>query len=293
MVQCIALDMDGTLVNSNLIIHEENAKAIEYARNRGIEVVVATGRSYPEAKDVLYNAGIHCPIICVNGSEIRDSEGRIIEKVGLERDTFQKIRTRLEGSELYYEVYTDQGTFTNDYEKALAVMIDVYLSAGDTKDYEQLLQGAKARFEHGLITHVEHYDELLQKEDLTIYKVLAFSFDQEKLKRAKEEVMFINGLAVSASAKENIEITSKHAQKGIALEKFTAARGLSLKETMAVGDNYNDVSMLEAVGHSVAMGNAPDDIKELCDMVTTKNDEHGVAQAIHHVLKNQKEKRGI
>ncbi|OEH91380.1 Cof-type HAD-IIB family hydrolase [Bacillus solimangrovi] len=288
MIKCIALDMDGTLVNSELTIHDENAKAIKLAQDEGIEVLIVTGRSYAEAKDVLQSAGIVCPIICVNGSEIRDETGKIIEKVGLDVEKFQQVRQILTEENVYFEVYSDQGTYTSDFDKALTVMVDIYLSAGGVQEYEQLLKGAKARFENGKVALIDNFDELLEKDNITFYKLLAFSFDEEQLTRARERVKAVDNLAVSASGKENIEITSVHAQKGIALEKFTVTRGLKLEHTMAVGDNYNDVSMFEKVGYAVGMGNAPDEVKSMCDATTLKNDEHGVAKAILDVLENQK-----
>ena len=91
-------------------------------------------------------------------------------------------------------------------------------------------------------------------------------------------------MAVSSSGHENLEITNRQAQKGIALEAFVKAKGIVLAETMAMGDSFNDVSMLERVGRAVAMGNAAYEIKTLCDVVTETNDEHGVAKAILEVL---------
>ena len=71
MIKCIASDMDGTLLNSNQLISEENKEAIVKAQAQGIEFVVATGRSYQEATYVLDEAGITCPVICANGAEVR------------------------------------------------------------------------------------------------------------------------------------------------------------------------------------------------------------------------------
>ena len=91
-------------------------------------------------------------------------------------------------------------------------------------------------------------------------------------------------MTITTSGHKNLEITNKHAQKGIALEAFTKEKGIGLSETMAIGDSYNDVSMLERVGRAVAMENADFEIKSLCDVITDTNDEHGVAKAILEVL---------
>ncbi|MCS4558904.1 HAD-IIB family hydrolase, partial [Shewanella sp. C32] len=72
MVMCIATDMDGTLLNQHQEITEENRLALLNAIEKGVHVVVATGRSYVEAKNVLQEAGLEVPLICVNGAEIRE-----------------------------------------------------------------------------------------------------------------------------------------------------------------------------------------------------------------------------
>src|SRR5690606_19622197 len=97
----------------------------------------------------------------------------------------------------------------------------------------------------------------------------------------------ISGITVTASGRQNIEITHKSAKKGNALKRYTEKRGISLAETMAIGDNYNDLSMLEVVGYSVAMGNAETEIKEACRHVTGLNTEDGVAEAIYKVLEEK------
>ncbi|MBU8907993.1 Cof-type HAD-IIB family hydrolase [Desertibacillus haloalkaliphilus] len=284
MVKCIAIDMDGTLVNSELTIAKENSEAIKEAQKKGIEVVIATGRSYPEAEYVLKDAGIRCPMICINGAEIRSVEGEIIHKESIPRPRFIDIKDSLSQQNIYFEVYTDRGTYTSDYDKALTVMTDIFLSAGEQKDYAQLLEGAKARFEEGIVTLVDHYDQLLTERDLHFYKVLAFSFDEQKVSAAKNTLYKFSDLAVSSSGKENIEITTLGAQKGEALTDFINKRQIAMEQTMAIGDNYNDLSMLTKVGHAVAMGNAPEEIKKKCDVVTEDHNNHGVAKAIFDVI---------
>ncbi len=101
---------------------------------------------------------------------------------------------------------------------------------------------------------------------------------------AEETLASLDELTVTSSGHDNLEITNRNAQKGIALESFVKEKNISLSETMAIGDNYNDVSMFERVGKAVAMGNATYEIKSLCDEVTHTNEESGVAKAILSVL---------
>ena len=96
--------------------------------------------------------------------------------------------------------------------------------------------------------------------------------------------MNLSGIAISSSGKENIEVNSLEAQKGVALEKLLKDKGLSPENAMAMGDNLNDLSMMKVVGRPVAMGNALDQIKDFCPFITATNKEDGVAKAIQEVI---------
>ncbi|MEH7883328.1 Cof-type HAD-IIB family hydrolase [Bacillus sp. JJ1609] len=284
MIRCIATDMDGTLLTATQQITSENRVAIRKALENGVEVVIATGRSYQEAKFVLEEAGIRLPMICVNGAEVRSKTGEIVSSNPLNKEQARQAALRLVENGVYFEVYTNEGTFTEDEDKAISIIVDIFSTANPEVPIEQIAEAAEDRLHKGLVRTIEHYDRLFEQDQYEIYKLLAFSLDPEKLEAANVALKEIEGLAISSSGSENIEITSLDAQKGVALEKFVTSRGISLEETMALGDNYNDLSMLQRVGKPVAMGNAVDQIKTLCGEVTLTNEESGVGKAIMAVL---------
>ncbi len=284
MIKCIASDMDGTLLNAMQQITPENKEAILKAQVQGVEFVVATGRSYQEARYVLDAAGLNCPVICVNGAEVRSEDGKIISSNPIGKQLAREVAAELNEEDVYFEVYTNEGAFTIDGEKAVSTLIDIVMSANPEADRDEITYAAGARLRDGLINVIKDYEVLFADEKYQIYKLLVFSFDAERLGAAREALAGFADLAVSSSGHENIEITHKRAQKGIALESFAEAKGISLSETMAVGDNFNDVSMFERAGRAVAMGNASYEIKSLCDAVTATNEESGVAKAILEVL---------
>lgn len=287
MIKCIATDMDGTLLTATQEITAENREVILKAKEQGIEVVVATGRSYQEARFVLEEADLKLPMICVNGAEVRTEEGEIVASNPLDKDKARQAALRLVESGVYFEVYTNKGTFTEDEDKAISIIVDIFSTANPEVPIERIADAAEERMHKGLITKIDHYDQLFEDGQYEIYKLLAFALDDRKLEAAKSGLKEISDLAVSSSGRENIEITSLKAQKGIALEKFGQARGITLEEMMALGDNFNDVSMLERVGKPVAMGNAAEEIKALCGEVTLTNEESGVGKAIMKVLEGR------
>ncbi|RLQ93437.1 Cof-type HAD-IIB family hydrolase [Falsibacillus albus] len=284
-IHCIATDMDGTLLNSKQKVSEANKRAIMEAKEKGIQVIVATGRSYSEARFPLDEAEIECPIICVNGAEIRDEKGGITHTTGMDSAISAEVANKLRDKGIYFEVYTNQGTYTEDYEKGIDIIIDIFQSSNPQVSEHKIREAAKERFSKGHISVIEDYEQIFHESSMIIYKFLAFSFDDDALSSAKELLDQVEGIAVSSSGRENLEITNVHAQKGIALEQFTKEQGLDMSKTMAIGDNFNDLSMMKKVGRPVAMGNAAEGIKEFCEFHSATNEEDGVAKAIFEVLK--------
>jgi Cof subfamily protein (haloacid dehalogenase superfamily) len=284
MIRCIAIDMDGTLLNNDHVVSTENARAVLKAQSQGIKVVVATGRSYKEAKYVLVESGIYCPIISVNGAEIRNEEGEPIFTNALSKKKARELAGVLYEHDAYFELYTSEGTYTKDYDKALTVIMDIFMSASIRSDYDQAIKAARERFDKGLVHLVDNFKALLQDNGVPLYKFIVFSFDKEKLLKVHKDLLLIKEVAVTSSGKENIEINSIQAQKGIALREFVTQNNISLEETMAIGDNYNDISMLKVAGRAVAMGNGPEEVKKHAQFITDTNYNNGVAKAIFEVL---------
>ncbi|MCL6572034.1 MAG: Cof-type HAD-IIB family hydrolase [Bacillus sp. (in: Bacteria)] len=284
MIKCIATDMDGTLLNSLQKISRENKEAILKAQSQGIEVVVATGRSYQEAIYVLAEAGLTCPIIGANGAEVRSKEGEVISATPISKQLARSVAAKLTEKDVYFEVYTNIGAFTIDADKAVSILVNIIMSVNPDVNREEITYAAGARVRDGLVHIVEAYETIFADDDYQIYKLLAFSTDADKLAAAEGSLEELAELTVTTSGHDNLEITNNRAQKGIALETFVMSKGIKLSETMAIGDNYNDVSMLERAGRAVAMGNADFYIKSLCDVITDTNDENGVGKAILEIL---------
>ncbi|BCB06009.1 Cof-type HAD-IIB family hydrolase [Bacillus sp. KH172YL63] len=288
MITSITTDMDGTLLNELQEISAANKQAILDAQERGVEVIVATGRSYEEARYVIADAGISCDIICANGAEVRNKEGEIVYQAAIEDALAKNITSALRETGVYFEIYTDQGTYTEDEEMGIELIVDIYTTANPDISREQVRQAARERFEKGHIQVVEDYAVVLEDASKLVYKFLVFSYDKKTLTEANEKLQNISGVAISSSGKENLEVNSIDAQKGVALENLLRDKGLSVEDAMAMGDNLNDLSMMKVVGRPVAMGNALDQIIEFCPITTATNKEDGVAKAIQEALQPER-----
>ncbi|PLT30269.1 Cof-type HAD-IIB family hydrolase [Peribacillus deserti] len=286
MVKSIAIDMDGTLVNKKQSVSKENKEAIEKAISQGIEVIIATGRSFEEARYALDEVDIKTPIIGINGAVVIDTEGKVVEANTMSYEAVTQAAHILSQHDLYYEIYTNQGTYTQDKDKSIALLVDIFLTSNPGADPLVVTEEARKRFEVSQIKIVDSYQRLFEKPEIEYYKFLVFSVDFKKLGEAASELKKLGTLAVTSSGRDNLEINALDAQKGVALEKYLTKRGISMSDAMAIGDNYNDVSMFERVGRAVAMGNAPADIQRICHFVTDTNNENGVAKAILKVLED-------
>ncbi|MBI5975081.1 Cof-type HAD-IIB family hydrolase [Staphylococcus canis] len=287
MIKLIATDMDGTLLNAAHEVSEENIKAIQYAQSLGITVVIATGRAFYEAQDPIAPTGLKVPYICLNGAEVRDESFDIISTSSLNHELYQRIRQELDQNDIYYQVYTNMGIYTEDPNRDLAIYIDIAERSGQKADVEKIKNHIQHRLDIGSLKVVENYDHIEDIPGELIMKVLAFDTDLEKIDRVKARLSEKSNLEVSSSSRGNIEITHADAKKGTAVASIAEQLGITLDETMAIGDNLNDKSMLDRVGYSVAMENAIPEIKESARYVTDTNENSGVAKAIYKALESQ------
>ena len=136
------------------------------------------------------------------------------------------------------------------------------------------------------LKYIDDFEKFFE-EGIEIRKFVAFHEDIKLIEKLKKIIGEIEGLAVSSSFNDNIEITDINAQKGIILEKVITKMGIDKKDVMILGDSFNDYSMFEIFEESVAMKNAISEIKKIAKYITDTNDNQGVAKAIYNVLNNK------
>ena len=290
MIKLIASDMDGTLLNHNHKIPKENVELINYAKNQGIEFVVATGRAYYEALPALNEENINCDVISFNGGIVYDKNGNIISITPmLPKDLYYTIEI-LKSFDISYQLYTKNTIYTKSIETDINAYIDLIRSNGYDPDVEHLRAEAQQKLDVGYITEVENIELYLNEKENPPIKIIAISNDISKLENAAKLLSENTSISVTSSGANNIEIMHKNATKGEALKEIAKIYGINLETAVAIGDNLNDQAMLDIVGYSVAMKNGNTILKEQAKYVTEKtNSEGGVADTIFKLIEENNE----
>ena len=290
MIKLIASDMDGTLLNHNHKIPKENVELINYAKNQGIEFIVATGRAYYEALPALNEENINCDVISFNGGIVYDKNGNIISITPmLPKDLYYTIEI-LKSFNISYQLYTKNTIYTTSIETDINAYIDLIRSNGYEPDVEHLRAEAQQKLDVGYITEVENIELYLNEKENPPIKIIAISNDISKLENAAKLLSENTSISVTSSGANNIEIMHKNATKGEALKEIAKIYGINLENAVAIGDNLNDQAMLDIVGYSVAMKNGNTILKEQAKYVTEKtNSEGGVADTIFKLIEENNE----
>ncbi|HLQ41098.1 MAG TPA: Cof-type HAD-IIB family hydrolase [Tetragenococcus sp.] len=282
MIKLIASDMDGTLLDANMEISQENVDAIRYAQSKGAEFVVCTGRNRLEALPPLTEAGIECSMITLNGAEVFDKAGKSLFMAPIEKVTADQVLNILDEDKIYYEISTNQGTFSQSKERRIENFASMTANLMPHLTHKMAIAMAVARIEYLPIRFVDDLHDVIQKEDIEILKIICFHREGESFlgKAAQRIDDSFEELFVTSSGQNNMEINHRKGQKGIAVARMAAKRQISLDEVMTIGDNLNDVSMLQTAGVSFAMGNGAVEVKEYAKYITDTNVNAGVGKAI-------------
>lgn len=267
-IRMIALDLDGTLLNSDKELTPGNLAALERAAGAGIEIVPTTGRFYGGMPQVIRNLPFIRYAITINGAEVADLRtGQVIYKAELPWRQAVDIMTLLDGYPVIYDCYMENDAFMTAAQKE---RIDEMASS---PHYRKML--------HQLRKPVPELKEFLARRMTDVQKVQFFTNrPQLRLTLMEELPRLFADICVSSSVSDNVEINQRRANKGEALLALAAHLGLSRDNTMAFGDGLNDLSMLRDAGIGVAMANACPEAKEAADVLTASCDEDGVARGI-------------
>ena len=284
MIKLLALDLDGTLLNSRGEIPEKNIEAIQKAESAGVLVTIATGRRFRDALPVAFQLKLNAPVICHNGALLKYAE--TLETVAvsiLATETVKEI-VRVgkihKGDALVSADPVGKGVLLYDTVSESNVPLQKYIA------WSKRLHGADAET---AIQHVENLHDIVDDYEtvhVSFSGACAAMIDLEAVLKdeLKDSVNILTTVYPSLDF-TLIDILPPDASKGIGVEKLARINNLTAENVMAMGDNFNDLEMLEYAGTPVIMGiAAPELLENPKYRQTLSNDESGVALAIEKYI---------
>ena len=269
----IALDLDGTLLNSNKELTGVCLRALHRADEAGFAIVPTTGRFYGGMPRVIRDLPFLRYAITVNGAAVADIlTGEVIYSAEIPAARAIAVMEAMDSEAVLYDCYQNNDAFMSTSHKA---RIDEMIF---NPHYREMI--------HRLRKPVPDLKAHIGASGCDVQKVQLFMPDNDlRLHLMAALPRMFDGLAVSSSISENIEINDEKAHKGAALLALAEHLDLRREATYAFGDGLNDLTMLRDAGTGIAMANAEPEAKAVADRLTLSCDEDGVAYGIDEILK--------
>lgn len=288
MYKLIAIDLDGTLLNSYGEVTDKNKEAIEYALNKGTNVILASGRDPQTMKKISQELGIENYLIAGNGASVYDIklEKNIYENF-LEVDKALKIIGICKENSIFFSVYTTNGIVTEGIEYNIKVF-----------NNENSFRPNKKRTTIEIVRDIYNY---VQEKRPNILKIIIcdenriiFNNIIEKMKKVKDveilEVEHMSKKIIRIGTEEYpieyfyTEVTNKNANKWEAIEFLIRKLDIKENEVICIGDNMNDLKMIKNAGLGIAMKNSAIEKQDIADYITEDNNSDGVGNAIYKYI---------
>lgn len=280
-MRLIAIDMDGTLLNDRKTVSKENIRALKDATAQGHIIMLCSGRSSEDVLSFQKEHSLSLPFASCNGTVVY-ADDKVVHRTPINLKAAAEAYQYLEEEDLPFQFYTNHGVFTNGkfYRKSARA----FLSAPKAKlapiPFRYLFSYRKKVGS----TKIKSFDEMRHIEGLEIYKFFIYTPCEKRKQALLTTINKIEGLNTTSSSSDNVEITAINGHKGNGVMEMAKYYGIPIEDTVAIGDNLNDLPMLQVAGLSIAMANGEDKVKELCDVTTLTNEENGVAYAIHKYI---------
>jgi Cof subfamily protein (haloacid dehalogenase superfamily) len=269
----IAMDMDGTLLTTEKEVTEYSKNVLKKAADAGVKLVVCTGRIYTSALVYAKLIGTVAPVIASNGAYIREKDkNEIIYSKTLKKDEAYYLVKTAKSFGFYPHLFTSDTIYS---EKM------IYSSKNYSIWNENLPEEERIKVEI-----VEDLYKVIDENDGLILKVVVMSEELDKIAEFKKQVGKEQDVSMVASWYNNVEVMSKGISKGNAVKVLSEYYGIPSEEIICIGDNENDLSMIEFAGMGIAMGNAEDVVKKAANYITDTNENNGVAKAIEKFILN-------
>jgi len=280
-LRLIAIDIDGTLLSPEFRVSETDLATLRRAHSQGIEVILVTGRRHTFALPIAQQLGFDLWLISSNGAVTRSLAGETFHRDLLPEATCRELLGVM-------QEFRGQTVLTFDSNRAGTIVIE-------------RLDLLEASIKRWLEKNMQYIQFVVPIEDaLTTDPVQAMFCgpvaDMQRVLRVLESC----GLPITVLRTEYpgrdlsiVDVLNAGCSKGHALERWANYRGITRDQVMAVGDNYNDIEMLEFAGHPFIMGNASEELRSRGWKLTRSNAESGVSAAIEHVLEGKEIERAV
>ncbi len=258
----IVSDLDGTIFDSTYTITDQLRQAVQSARAKGCLFTLATGRSYPSAVQYSRLLDVEIPLITYNGAMIRyPGDGKMVSEVPLAKEKAREIMRLTEGHQLLRFVHVDDMVYTDSSEE----LIQQYSAALKIKfRYMQNLQKALVKDPTMLVLRSE--PQIINSWTFLIRKLFGAT-----LYTANSRPFFL-------------DIVDPRVSKGAALKCLAHYLGISPAETIAIGDEANDLEMMAEAGLGATIGNAAEPVKKAAGYVAAKDYWEGVIEIIERFV---------
>ena len=289
MYKLIAIDLDGTLLNSYGQISEKNKLALNNAKEKGIQIVLASGRTTDSVKSIANEIGVQNYIICGNGSLIYDlQKEEIIYDKFIEKKKALQIIDICEKNSIYYNIYTENMVIAKTLNNNVLFYYQENANKPDNKK-------TKINIVQDIYEYVKNLEnQNILKITISDNDVIIFNSIIRKLREVKDidvlDVEHMSRKIIKTGPEESkleyyyTEITKKNVDKWYAIEFLMENLNINSNEVLTIGDNVNDKLMIENAGCGVAMGNSAPYVKEVSNLVVANNNEDGVAEAIEKII---------
>lgn len=264
-IRLIAMDLDGTLLNSAKVVSKRNMRAIEAAQACGVYVTIATGRMFISAEFFGKRIMANAPIICCNGGMVQavGADEPVFES-HLSEDAFTELMELSEERNWYMQWYIGRDIYADKFRPEYFVS---YKSMKDAFVVKEVGKGGWRKYRHNVIQCVAR--------DL-----------DGRIERVTHEIeqRFGGRIRAQQNTGYSVDLTPPEVNKALGISKLADYLGVRQDEVMAMGDGDNDLSMIRWAGTGVAMKNGIDEAKALSDYVAPDNDDDGVGRAIEELV---------
>lgn len=261
MFKLVALDMDGTLLDKKHLLRDEVIDAIKKVQEKGIKVVLVSGRDFKALKPFLRELNIQDLIIGMNGCKVYNNKGEVVFSESLEPSIGKEIIRFCEKEHKFNILFINGNTYVSKSNNYLGH--EYY--TGESIEVGQLSNFYKDNMLLDKIIVVDQHQQLL------------------KIKEALDED-FLEKINIEFTLPMFLEMFSNKVNKGLMLERVAKYYNINREEILAIGDWDNDIPMIDYAGLGIAMGNASENLKKRAGFITKTNEEDGAAYALQKFI---------